>query len=275
MTKLAHGKLNRLQELPEGALVDAGWLERHGYSTSLRSQYVKAGWLNQPARRVYRRSHGPLDWKQVVISLQAFLDSPQTVGGKTALEERGFAHYLKQPTSVIELYGPERPPSWLNTLPMETKFRWHNSRRLFPDDTSLVRKEEAEPAFASNPSLPGGFMAFSGGVTWPLRLSSIERALLELLDELPNHESFHEVDMLMEGLSNLSPRRLQELLETCRSIKVKRLFFFFADRHQHAWLKHINRDKIDLGSGKRVLAKNGRLDATYGITVPEDLHGTR
>ena len=97
--------------------------------------------------------------------------------------------------------------------------------------------------------------------------------MLELLDELPDHESFHEVDMLMEGLANLNPRRVQELLESCRSVKVKRLFFFFADRHAHAWLKHIERGKIDLGSGKRLLVRNGRLDPVYSITVPRDLHG--
>ena len=55
--------------------------------------------------------------------------------------------------------------------------------------------------------------------------------MLELLDELPERETFHQVDMLMEGLTNLSPRRLQKLLADCRSVKVKRLFFFFADRH--------------------------------------------
>src|SRR3546814_16311611 len=48
-------KLNRLQqELPEGLLADAAWMEAHGYSSSLRSQYVRAGWLTSPARRVYR-----------------------------------------------------------------------------------------------------------------------------------------------------------------------------------------------------------------------------
>ena len=49
-------KLNQLQqELPEGLLVDAAWLEANGYSSALRSQYVSSGWLDSPARRVYRR----------------------------------------------------------------------------------------------------------------------------------------------------------------------------------------------------------------------------
>ncbi|WP_246515898.1 type IV toxin-antitoxin system AbiEi family antitoxin domain-containing protein [Bradyrhizobium diversitatis] len=49
-----------------------------------------------------------------------------------------------------------------------------------------------------------------------------ERALLELLKELPNSESFHQADMLVEGLRNLSPRKLQKLLDDCRSVKVKK-----------------------------------------------------
>ncbi len=53
MAKQVEGKLNRLQRLlPEGLLVDASWLTAQGYSTSLRRQYVTAGWLEQPARQV-------------------------------------------------------------------------------------------------------------------------------------------------------------------------------------------------------------------------------
>ncbi len=100
-------------------------------------------------------------------------------------------------------------------------------------------------------------------------VSCPERAILELLDELPARESFHQVDKLFEGLSALSPRKLQTLLQTCRSVKVKRLFFFYADRHHHAWLKRLNKSGVDLGSGKR------KLDRAYQITVPEDLDGVR
>jgi Transcriptional regulator, AbiEi antitoxin N-terminal domain len=74
MAKRNEGKLNYLERiLPEGLLVDAAWLSKKGYSTSLRSQYVSAGWLEQPARQVYRRPRGSLGWQQVVISLQTLL----------------------------------------------------------------------------------------------------------------------------------------------------------------------------------------------------------
>ena len=108
---------------------------------------------------------------------------------------------------------------------------------------------------------------------WPLTLSAPERALLELLDELPLRETFHQVDMLMDGLSTIRPLLMESLLVNCRSVKVKRLFFFFADRHDHAWRKHINRDNVALGSGKRMLVKGGKLVPKYNITVPEDFHG--
>jgi len=58
---------------------------------------------------------------------------------------------------------------------------------------------------------------------WPLVMSTPERAYLELLDELPQKETFHMADVIMEGLVNLSPRRMQSLLENCNSVKVKRM----------------------------------------------------
>ncbi|MFK4874917.1 type IV toxin-antitoxin system AbiEi family antitoxin domain-containing protein [Novosphingobium sp. ZW T3_23] len=268
------GKLNQLQQLPDGALVDAAWLERRGYSSSLRSQYVKAGWLNQPAPRVYRRGNSPLGWREAIISLQTFLESDVTVGGRSALEELGYGHYLGRRREV-HLYGAQRPPGWLAALPLEVEFVWHNSRRLFPDDPVVTRFDDTQSSASDEPLhfLPGGFLISGGTAKWGLRLASAERALFQLLDELPGRETFHQVDMLMEGLANLSPRSLQVQLASCTSIKVKRLFFYFADRHRHAWLERLDRSAVDLGTGKRVLVKGGKLDPTYLITVPEELDG--
>ncbi len=261
MATRSDSKLNRLQqELPEGLLADAAWMEANGYSSALRSQYVRAGWLESPARRVYRRSRTPLTWQQAVMSLQTLLDLPLAVGGRTALEQLGYAHYLSAEMREVHLYGPNRPPTWLVDLPLDVTFHWHNSLRLFPGD-------------ADAPPEPGSVMFSAAGMHLPIRYSSKERAVLELLDELPERESFHQVDALMEGLSDLSPRRLQTLLEACASVKVKRLFLFFADRHRHAWRSRLDVSRIHLGSGKRVLVKCGRLDPTYQITVPSDLGG--
>ena len=112
---------------------------------------------------------------------------------------------------------------------------------------------------------------YFGDGDWPIVLSTPERAVLELLDELPGRETFHQVDMLMEGLVGLSPKRTSRLLGECRSVKVKRLFLWFAERHGHPWLERLDRDGIDLGKGKRMLVRGGKLDPKYQITVPEDL----
>lgn len=270
-------KLNQLEkQLPEGLLVDSAWLEQRGYYGSLRKKYVDLGWLEQPARSVYRRPRGTLSWEQVVISLQTLLEFPVVVGGRTALELQGYAHYLAQEMREVHLYGQIRPPSWLHKLPLDVRFVFHNNARLFKTDPTIHGLPDlnwsAESEEGVSISDSGAFNVMKWGQwDWPLTLSTPERAILELLDELPQRESFYQVDKLMEGLVNLRPRRIQQLLTDCRSVKVKRLFFFYADRHQHRWLNRIDRDAIDLGKGKRMLVKGGKLNPTYQITVPEDL----
>jgi len=277
-------KLNWLQRsLPEGLVADAAWLEKHGYSRSLRNKYVAHGWLDQVARGVYRRPapklqgearHGNLRWQPVVISLQTLLGYPYTVGGRTALELQGFAHYLSGHLREIHLYGTGRPPGWVTKLKLENRFVFHNADRLF-------RREASRPHLRKSGSAGGNHLLQTsyirqpwGQWEWPLTMSAPERAILELLDEVPQRETFHQADVLMEGLSNLSPRRLHSLLVACRSVKVKRLFLWFAERHQHAWLKKLNRNEIDLGRGKRMLVRGGKLDPTFNITVPESIDAT-
>ena len=270
-------KLNQLERLlPEGLLVDAAWLEQQGYSRALRHQYVSAGWLIQPVRGVYHRQRTISGWEQIVISLQTLLQYPVSVGGRSALELQGYAHYLPASPDIrtIHLYTEKKMPGWLSKFSGYAHFSFHNrSRFLSPiqhDEKILTLEYSRNDTEVT--SLPGGLLIMPWGQwKWPLVISSPERAILELLDELPRNESFHQVDMIMEGLVNLRPRRLQALLEDARSVKVKRLFFFFADRHQHKWLSHLNREKVSLGSGKRVIFRGGKLEPKYGITVPEEI----
>jgi hypothetical protein len=266
MTKQNTTKLNQLtHDLPDELLVDAAWLNKRGYSTSLRSQYVSSGWLHQPTNRVYRRSRNPITWQQAVVSLQTLLNNKLLVGGRTALDLLGFVHYLSPSTRDVHLYGSKPPPGWLYQLNVGTQFHFHNERRLF---------REASNAWSG--SGPGDVpstqrvVAINAGWSeeWQLNLSTPERAILETLDELPKHESFDHLDKIMAGLTNLSPRRLQDLLVSCKSVKVKRLFFYFADRHRHAWLKHLEKDTIGLGKGKRMIVRGGKFDPRYQITVP-------
>lgn len=279
MTGRKDNLLNNLgRELPEGLLVHSAWFRKKGYSRQLLHHYVSAGWLEQPARGLFRRPRGTVSWQQVVISLQTLLlDDPFIVGGRTALELQGYAHFLPQKTKEVHLYGPRTVPTWLDKLPLDVRFVHHNSRKLFRNDPitygiGSLQMNVLSHTSTSNDALQHGLTYQAWGPwDWHMTLSTPERAILELLDELPDHESFHQVDKLTEGLSNLSPRRLQKLLVDCQSVKVKRLFFFFADRHKHAWLKQLKKKEVDLGAGNRMLVKGGKLDRTYRITVPEDL----
>ena len=105
---------------------------------------------------------------------------------------------------------------------------------------------------------------------WGLTMSTPERAILEAVDELPDRESFHTLDMVFESLTTLRPRLLSDLLQACRKIKVRRLFFVFADRHDHPWRKRIDPQAFDLGSGDRTLVRGGRIHSRYRIMVPEE-----
>ena len=201
---------------------------------------------------------------------------PLVVGGRTALELQGFAHFLSQEPHEVHLYGKEILPGWMNKLPIRQKFIFHRSGRLFRNDpitralTNLSLNVKSHELKNTDPIHGPSFNVMPWGQwDWPLLVSTPERAIFELLDELPGKESFHIVDKLFEGLVSLSPNRLSKLLADCKSIKVKRLFFFFADRHSPAWRKRLSTE-FNLGSGDRMLVKGGKLDPTYRITVPED-----
>ncbi|PKA45116.1 hypothetical protein CWR43_04790 [Rhizobium sullae] len=64
---------------------------------------------------------------------------------------------------------------------------------------------------------------------------------------------------MFEGLATLNPRRLMALLQSCRKIKVRRLFFVFADRPKHSWRERLNPDDFKLGTGDCTLVKGGKI----------------
>ncbi len=269
MSGQEHEKLKSLLEaVPTGFLVDSAWLEHHGIGRRSSYAYVQRGWLERLGRGVFRRpapgsaTTKTLDWKTCLLSLQHIMHYPVHVGGATALGLQGYAHYLSLgDKSTVWLYG-SKIPNWLEKLPLNAELRTR-SVSLFSDPELGVndaRKNLNETAS----SLPWD---------WKLVMSSPERAIFEALDELPDQESFHNLDMVFESLTTLRPRTLSALLRSCKKIKVKRLFFVFADRHDHAWRKRLDPEEFDLGSGDRTLVKGGKIHPRYRIMVPEEFVG--
>lgn len=271
-------KLNFLQDLlEEGLLAPTGWLEKQGYSRALISRYVNSGWLVSPARGVYRRPGPSLKWQHVVASLQMLAGSYLHVGGRTALLQRGLGHYIRMSgPETIYLYGPEVLPSWVNKLGLQERFAVRNDAMF---GSLRARRNESgalvdvhDVSLQSKQLADFGLQEMTWGAwDWRLLYSTDERAMFELLQDVPARESIYEADVLMQGLVNVRPARVMSLLMACASVKVKRLFLALAERHQHQWLAHLDLSKVDLGKGKRMLAPGGKLHPKYLITLPADL----
>ncbi|HWV10206.1 MAG TPA: AbiEi antitoxin N-terminal domain-containing protein [Pseudomonas sp.] len=101
------------------------WLRAHGYSNSLVARYVASGWLVSPARGVYLRKGGRLQWEGVVRSLQLGEGLPLHLGGRFALTLQGHEHYLRLgDAGTVTLYGRDRPPGWVDKLSMAQRFEY-------------------------------------------------------------------------------------------------------------------------------------------------------
>lgn len=271
-------KINQLQDLlEEGLLAPTPWLEAQGYSRALLSKYVESGWLSSPARGVYRRPGPPLKWQHVVASLQLLGGSYLHVGGRTALVHRGLGHYVRlSGAETIFLFGPEVLPTWVNKLGLEELFLVRNDAmfgglRAQRDAQGVAVDFHGEPLRSGQLADLGLQSMTWGAWDWELLYSSDERAMFEVLQDVPAKESVYEADVLMQGLGHLRPARVSALLQACASVKVKRLFLALADRHRHAWLDHLDLGKVDLGTGKRMLVPGGKLHPKYLITLPADL----
>lgn len=252
MDSLTRSKINQLLTAwPKGTVAPSTWLATRGVPRQLADTYCKRGWLRRLARGAYARADDrEIRWTGAVWTLQRLLHMTVHPGGKTALELQGDAHFLPLGGGRVMLFGEpgERLPAWFRTHDWGVKILYVTTN-LFPAGSDLGFTELTDRDLA-------------------LRVSARERALLELLHHVPEKESFEEARLLMEAQTTLRPSVLQPLLEACNSVKVKRLFLSLAETANHAWLGRLNLTRIDLGKGKRVLVKGGRLDAKYQIVLP-------
>jgi len=103
-----------------------------------------------------------------------------------------------------------------------------------------------------------------------IKISSREQAILELIDALDLSKSFETAENYLSSLMTLRPAILQDLLVRCSSIKVKRVFLYLAETREMPFFGKLDLNKVDLGTGKRVIVKDGRYDTRYQITVPKE-----
>ena len=261
------GKLNRLLAgLSDTGVVSSRWLRAHGYYSSLLARYVDSGWLVSPARGVYMRKGGSLQWEGVVRTLQQTEGLLLHVGGRFALAWLGHEHYLRLgEAEVVTLYGPDRLPGWVCKLPLVERVDYCGKG---PFDLPIIPlTDETTDQALLDQGLERREAVPSGGLV----CSTPERAMLELCNEASDAGGVYEVDALMQGMATLRPKRLETLLRHCHSIKAKRLFLALAERHGHAWFSYLSINDLNLGRGKRSLVPGGRLHSKYQIVLPGDL----
>ena len=253
MTSQIGTKVNRLlREWPRGTVAVQSWLTEQGVSRQLAEAYRKTGWLERFARGVYVRADDQVDWMGAVHALQHQLGLTVHPAAKTALQMQGLGHFLAVGTGApITLFGSprEKLPGWFCQHDWSARVRYTASNLLpMSSEHGLTQRDLG---------------AFS------LTVSAPERAAFELLHLIPRRESYEEARLLFEGLTTLRPELVQQLLVACRSIKVKRLFLHLAEACGLPWVGRLDLGHVDLGRGKRVIVKGGRLDAKYQITVPQ------
>lgn len=231
----------------------APYLEKQGISPALRQRYIQANWMESAGHGAYRRPGDIVDWLGGVYTLQKQLGLMVYPGGKTALLLKGASHFVTTGLGIVFLYG--RRGDWLPT--------WF---RQYPwlEDIMFKPITLFEGDLAS-------FMTDHRHKELNIKIANRELASLEMLYHVPARQGFVEAYSIMENLATLRPIVVQELLARCRSIKVKRLFLFMANKAGHPWYAKLDLDQVDLGQGKRVIVKGGVLDKAFGITVPKEL----
>ena len=246
-------KINSLiQSLPKGSVILPSWLLSQGYSYELQQRYRKSGWLKSIGKGAMIKSGDSLILTGALSALQSVENLNIHIGGRSALELQGFAHYLQinNPETTLFLNGRAKLPVWFENNDWSTKTKLFRLS-LFNDETL-------------------GMTDFQEGEL-TMKISNPARAIMECFalcpDKFPLLESFE----LMEGLSSLRPAKVQKLLENCKSLKVKRLFLHFAEKANHSWFKYLDISKINLGAGNRSLVERGVLVSKYKLVLPNEL----
>ena len=254
MTSDSGSKINQLLKAwPAGTVAVSRWLKEQGVSQQLANKYENTSWLSRIGQGAFIRAGEKVEWTGGLYALQDQLQLTVHAGGKTALQQLGFAHFLPLGKSKVWLFANPgtKLSSWFKSYSWGHKIDYLTPNLFSKMELGLTQKE------ISN---------------YSIRLSSPETAILEVLYHAPDQQSFEEASLLMEGLTSLRPALVQQLLENCNSIKVKRLFMLMAEKVNYPWLKKLSLEKVDFGTGKRSLVKKGVLNKKYQITIPKDYY---
>jgi hypothetical protein len=222
-----------LATLPRGEPVNTAELTKLGVSAFRASALARSGWLVHLARGVYMLPGDTLTRDGSLAFLSSQLPGLH-VGSKTALAWRGVRQNVAF-REAVGLWGnkAKRLPDWFTK-----RFKAHyQATQLFDD--RLPADRGLQPLPAGDPRV---------------LVSVPERALLELLSDVGKHQSLAEARDLVESLSGLRGKVIDELLGHTTRIKVVRLAAAFAGEMKLPWAPVAARHSERVGGGKRWVA---------------------
>jgi Transcriptional regulator, AbiEi antitoxin, Type IV TA system/Transcriptional regulator, AbiEi antitoxin N-terminal domain len=202
-------------------------LRQLNISPDLVVYYVKAGWLKRLANGVYVKPNAVLELNGCLTFLQKRFKGFH-VGGKSALEFYGFRHYLsKNPKTRLYAWDTVKLPEWFSTE-FKAEIR---RKRLFEETPDAMLNVSP---FNDNDDEP--------------MVSEPERAILEMLSDIPVDQTITEAEQLMEAAQSLRPEVMSNLLHRCKSVKTVRLFLKLASSLSLPVYEDIKNQKFPAGS---------------------------
>jgi len=221
--------------LPTGSPITSAQLAQMGISADLAVHYARSGWLKRLGRGVYTRPGESLSLDPSLLVLERQIAGFH-VGGKSALEWYGVRQYVAQ-QAVLHLYGwvTTRLPDWfVQHFPAE-----YHRKRLF-DET---------------PGKMLGVGRFENRDGAP-QVSTPERALLELLDEVGVRQPLQEAKEIVEGTYSLRAEVLMDLLKRCTSVKTVRLCLSLGRELSLPWVGKLDAAALPKGGSRPWISKS-------------------
>jgi len=231
-----------LRAHPRGEPLGTAALKRLGVTPFRASALARSGWLDHLARGVYMLPGDTLSRDGSLAFLAEQIPGLH-VGSKTALAWRGVRQNIAF-RETLSLWGERAKPlpSWF-TQRFQARYQ---TTQLF--DATMPSGTGLQP-------LPNGDAR--------VLVSVPERALLELLSDLGKTQSLSEARDLVEGLPNLRPKVLDELLTHTTRVKVVWAAASLAAELKLPWVSVAKQHSLRFSGGVRWIAvsKTGeRLD---------------
>lgn len=247
----AKTKINRLLALGiSKGLYFSSWLKKMGYSDQLIRQYRLSGWLSMLDKGVMYRTGSDLSAYSALTCYNTQCEKQFRIAAHSALELFGYNHYVPMGKPVTMVGHPKQNiPNWMKSNLFDRSIKTFSTEIFTEPQITNIDKE---------------------GLS--LLTSTAEQAFLECLLLAPVNYSYMDLFYIMEQLTALRPEVVQHLLESVKSQRVKRMFLYMAEKANHYWFEMLESSKVDLGTSKLQLVKDGVYISKYKITIPRDLY---